>query len=170
VIGIEGESRYELQSEEFPMRYLAKETKWGMLTGSGKANMISSEFTSDEDWYVESAPFPVQAIITGFDVCGSTAYLTVDRFYPDVENHFTSDSEIGPMPLMQIAWEALYADRQKVGMSWFGGEEATDQYTFQLKLRNKDALAVDDSILTVDAQPGGTLYGKFKVELTHTPK
>jgi hypothetical protein len=157
------------------MRYVAKEAKWGMLTGSGEANMISSEFTSDEDWFVESAAFPVQAIITGFDVCGSTAYLTVDRFYPDVENHFTRDSEgaimeIGPMPLMQIAWETLYEGKKTVGMSWFDDGGATDQYTFQLKLRNKDALAVDESILTVDAQAGGTLYGEFKVELTHTPK
>lgn len=173
-MGIEGESRYELQGE-FPMRYLAKDMKLGSLTGSGKAEMISAKFEVDEDWYVESAPFHVEALITRFDACEGKAYLTINRFYPDVENHFTLDSdgevsEIGPMPLMQIAWEALYEDRKGTGYSWYADGEVQDYYNFEFQLRNRDVTAVYDMIETIDAGPDAILMGWLSAELTHTPK
>lgn len=171
-MGIEGESRYIVEGE-FPMRSNVSEAPIGTLLGSGKAEMISAKFDSDEDWFVESVPFQVNAIITGFDACKSTAYLSVDRLYPDVENHFTLDSdgevmEIGPMPLMQIAWDALYEDRKKTGPTWYG--EVDDYYTFELQLRNSDVVAVYDMIETIDVGETGTLLGWLSVTLTHTPK
>ncbi len=174
VMGIEGESRFELQGE-FPMRYQAKNMWLGSLTGSGKAEMISAKFESDEDWYVESAPFHVEAYITRFDACEAKVFLTINRFYPEVENHFTLDSdgevmEIGPMPLMQIAWETLYEDRKGTGPSWYADGEVQDFYNFEFPLRNKDVIAIHDMIETMDASPDGILMGWLSAELTHTPK
>ena len=173
-MGIVGESNYVVQGS-FPMRYIAKEVPWGTLIGSGRAEMVSAKFESDEDWYVVSAPFQVNAIITGFDVCGTTAYLTVDRFYPNQEDHFTLDSdgevmEIGSMPLMQLAWETLYEDLKQSGPAWFAGGETSDRYTFQLNLRNKDETAVLDLIETIDPHPDGDLSGWLDVKLWHRPK
>jgi len=173
-MGIEGESRYVVEGE-FPMRFLPKVSGMSALTGSGKAEMLSADFESDEDWWVEAPPFHVEAIITGFDVCGLNAYVTINRFFPREENHFTLDSdgevmEIGPMPLMEIAWNAAYEDRKKSGISWYEAGEVSDQYTFELNLRNKDVIAVSDMDEVVQPGETGTLLSWFTVELTHTPK
>ena len=173
-MGIEGESRYVVEGE-FPIGFHSKKAIGPGLTGSGKAKMLSAEFESDEDWWVEAPPIHVEAIITGFDVCGLKANLTINRFFPREENHFTLDSdgevmEIGPMPLMEIAWNAVYDYRKHTGPSWYEDGEASDQYTFELNLRNKDVIAVSDMDEVVQPGETGTLLSWFTVEMTHTPK
>lgn len=173
-MGIEGESRYVAEGE-FPVRFLPKQAGMVALFGSGKAEMLSADFESDENWWVEAPPFHVEAIITGFDVCGLKANLTINRFFPREENHFTLDSEgevmeIGPMPLMEIAWNAVYDYRKKTGPSWYEDGEASDQYTFELNLRNKDVIAVSDMDEVVQPGETGTMVSWFSVKLTHTPK